>query len=229
MIGLFHLFYFITYFTPPLLKFVNNRAELLIVMCLVTAVLAFLSLLCLEVNADQTLYISRIPVSFIGIGLAIANTYGDMRQAKYVKIVCACSLVMVLVLYWANSQWPIVNIMSYTLLKSLLSVVLLFGITNILMPRLPVFLLNFLSWVGQFSLEIYLIQKLFIYHNSEPLFPFYEGRISNFLCIIFSMVIAVILCQVKECCMDSLIKSRIIKIKDRIFLKENINKANYKK
>lgn len=199
---LFYLFY------PILLNFIKKRIRILIAMCFVTAFLSFLLLLCFEINADQTLYISRIPISFIGIGLAIANTYDAIRQVKYAKIICVCSLVTVLVMYWANSQWPIENIMSYTLLKSLLSVVLLFGITNMLIPILPKFLLKSLSWIGQFSLEIYLIQKLFIYHNREPLFPFYDGRISNFLCILFSVVIAVILCLILRCCIGSFIKTQ---------------------
>jgi len=88
-----------------------------------------------------------IPISFIGIGI-IANTYEVRRQVKYAKIRCVCSLVTVLVMYWANSQCPIENIMSYTLLKSLLSVVLLFGITNMFILILPKFLLKSLSWIG---------------------------------------------------------------------------------
>ena len=54
---------------------------------------------------------------------------------------------------------------------------------------------------------LFLIQKLFIYHNSEPLFPFFEGRISNFLCI-FSVVIAVILCLILRCYIGSFIKTQ---------------------
>ena len=88
-----------------------------------------------------------IPIFFIGIGI-IANTYEVIRQVKYAKIICVCSLVTVLVMYWANSQCPIENIMSCALLKSLLSVVLLFGITNMFILILPKFLLKSLSWIG---------------------------------------------------------------------------------
>ena len=58
------------------------------------------------------------------------------------KIICVCSLVTVLVMYWANSQCPIENIMSCALLKSLLSVVLLFGITNMFILILPKFFIE---------------------------------------------------------------------------------------
>lgn len=71
-----------------------------------------------------------------------------IRQVKYAKIICVCSLVTVLVMYWENSQCPIENIMSCALLKSLLSVVLLFGITNMFILILPKFLLKSLSWIG---------------------------------------------------------------------------------
>lgn len=84
-------------------------------------------------------------LSAVGI---IANTYEVIRQVKYAKIICVCSLVTVLVMYWANSQCPIENIMSCALLKSLLSVVLLFGITNMFILILPKFLLKSLSWIG---------------------------------------------------------------------------------
>lgn len=81
----FILIYYLLY--PFLLDFIKKEIEVLIAMCFVTVFLSFLFLLCFEINADQTLYISRIPISFIGIGLAIANTYDAMSQVKYAKII----------------------------------------------------------------------------------------------------------------------------------------------
>ncbi|MFR7466382.1 MAG: hypothetical protein ACLUVG_19005 [Phocaeicola vulgatus] len=87
-----------------------------------------------------------IPISFIGIGI-IANTYEVRRQVKYAKIRCVCSLVTVLVMYWANSQCPIENIMSYTLPKSFERCAFIWY-NQYVYTDTSKFLLKSLSWIG---------------------------------------------------------------------------------
>ena len=78
-------------------------------------------------------------------------------------------------------------------------------------------------------MEIYFIQKLFIYHNSEPLFPFFEGRISNFLCIFFCGYCGDFMSHFKMLYRFFHKDSGIKEIKDEFFLKKNIQRINYKK
>lgn len=78
-------------------------------------------------------------------------------------------------------------------------------------------------------MEIYLIQKLFIYHNSEPLFPFFEGRISNFLCIFFCGYCGDFMSHFKMLYRFFHKDSGIKEIKDEIFFEKNIQRINYKK